>query len=172
MKLATDIFAGLDHDMSPEATGEEHQPHDFRNRFADAATARAYMLAGNATVTFVSKATEARFTFKVRKPKEGDTGQFLFVSVLKGPDNWANYAYFGYIRRGVFFHGNGKAKVAESAPSVKAFAWTWRQLAQGTLPDTLEVWHEGSCGRCGRKLTVPSSIAQGFGPECVQRLQD
>jgi hypothetical protein len=26
--------------------------------------------------------------------------------------------------------------------------------------------HEGKCGRCGRLLTVPSSIESGIGPEC------
>lgn len=31
----------------------------------------------------------------------------------------------------------------------------------------LQVWHEGRCGRCGRKLTVPSSIETGLGPECA-----
>lgn len=34
--------------------------------------------------------------------------------------------------------------------------------------DRVEVWHEGSCGRCGRKLTVPSSIETGLGPECAE----
>jgi len=33
----------------------------------------------------------------------------------------------------------------------------------------LEIWHEGRCGRCNRKLTVPASIALGIGPECGQR---
>ena len=28
-------------------------------------------------------------------------------------------------------------------------------------------WHEGRCGRCGRKLTVPESIEAGYGPECI-----
>jgi hypothetical protein len=32
------------------------------------------------------------------------------------------------------------------------------------------VWHEGRCGRCGRKLTVPESIESGFGPECASIL--
>jgi len=30
------------------------------------------------------------------------------------------------------------------------------------------VFHEGACGRCGRTLTVPESIASGFGPECIR----
>ena len=137
--------------------------------FTSAHEALAFLSAGNATATLVSKTSGARFTYKVRKPEDGD-GTFLFVSVLNGPDNWQNYAYFGYIRRGVFFHGRAKAKVIETAPSVKAFAWAWGHLSRGDLPETLEVWHEGKCGRCGRKLTVPTSIASGFGPECAGRV--
>lgn len=36
------------------------------------------------------------------------------------------------------------------------------------LPEC-EVWHEGRCGRCGRKLTVPESIETGIGPDCAKR---
>jgi hypothetical protein len=33
-----------------------------------------------------------------------------------------------------------------------------------------EVYHEGRCGRCNRKLTVPESIETGLGPECASKL--
>jgi hypothetical protein len=127
------------------------------------------MMAGNATVTLVSVKSGTRFTYKVSKPDNGD-GSFLFVSLLTGPDNWSNYQYFGYIRRGIFFHGGAKAKIGSEAPGAKAFAWAFSNLAKDHLPETLEVWHEGKCGRCGRKLTVPSSIASGFGPECINKI--
>jgi hypothetical protein len=35
-----------------------------------------------------------------------------------------------------------------------------------------EVWHEGKCGKCGRALTVPSSILTGIGPECSKSYQN
>ena len=38
---------------------------------------------------------------------------------------------------------------------------------KAALPKTVEVWHEGICGRCGRKLTVPESVERGLGPECA-----
>jgi hypothetical protein len=34
----------------------------------------------------------------------------------------------------------------------------------------VEFWHEGKCCRCGRKLTVPASIASGIGPECATKI--
>lgn len=163
---ADDIFAGLESvDLSAESSAA---PVDFRAPFATCADAVRFMTAGNARVTVVSKATQTRFTFKVRAAK--DNAELLFVSVLTGPDNWANYSYVGFIRRGVYFHGKAKARVGADAPSAKAFDWLWRAMARGELPVTCEVWHEGACGRCGRALTVPASIASGFGPECITRL--
>jgi len=71
----------------------------------------------------------------------------------------------------VFFHGGQKARVGKDAPSVKAFDWFWRHMAQGDDVSTLvEVHHEGRCGRCGRALTVPESIKSGFGPECIGKV--
>ena len=35
--------------------------------------------------------------------------------------------------------------------------------------ETVQVWHEGRCGKCGRKLTVPESLTSGLGPECAGR---
>lgn len=150
------------------------------NLFTSAAAARAFAQAGNSTVTLRSKATDVRFTYKLQAPhrpgSEGtnaarDTNSDMrFVKVLNGSDNETSYAYMGFIRRGVFFHGGNKARVGYDAPSAKAFAWAWKMLQMDALPQTLEVWHEGRCGRCARKLTVPSSIASGFGPECAQHV--
>jgi len=131
--------------------------------FEDAAAAKTFILAGNATVTLVSKKSKERFTFRVRASEDG---QVHFVSLLNGPDNESQYAYFGYIRREVFFHGGRKAKVAYERPCVQGFKWAWENLVKGGISPSLEIWHEGRCGRCARKLTVPSSIASGFGPEC------
>lgn len=137
------------------------------NLFTSASDAIAFMLAGRATITLRSKATDARFTYKITASKDGG---IHFVSLLTGSDNENSYAYFGYIKRGVFYHGGAKARVGEDASSTKAFVWTWKMLAQTRMPESLEVWHEGKCGRCGRKLTVPTSIANGIGPECATRV--
>lgn len=151
-----------------------------RAPFTTAEQSRQFMNAGNATVTLRSKTTDTRFTYRIQAPhfpgNEGTNSardvnnDMRFVKVLTGADNENSYSYLGFIRRGVFFHGGTKSRVGRDAPSAKAFAWAWKMLAQDVLPDTLEIWHEGRCGRCQRKLTVPSSIASGFGPECSGRV--
>ena len=146
-------------------TTTEHTP----GRLSDPQAIRTFMLAGNATLTLVSRATEARFTYKITVPDDAKEGHapLYFVALLNGPDNETSFQYLGIIRNGAFSHGR-KSKVMADAPSVRAFTWFMQRLYAGQLPASLEVWHEGRCGRCARKLTVPSSIASGFGPECVK----
>lgn len=133
------------------------------HKFTSAEDAMSFLQAGNAIVTAVSRSTGVRFTFRVRECK--DNGRLFFVSVLSGPDNNSNYHYIGIIRDGVFRH-TAKSTVSITAPAFKAFAWVYGQLSLGRLPEQLEIWHEGKCGRCGRLLTVPESIRNGIGPEC------
>jgi len=52
-----------------------------------------FLTAGKAIFT-VSNPTGTRYTFKVSKPRDKEDCPF-FVSLLTGPDNWANYTYMG-----------------------------------------------------------------------------
>jgi hypothetical protein len=66
--------------------------------------------------------------------------------------------------------GGKKSAISKDAQSVKVFEYVLNKLKTNTLPDFIEAWHEGKCGKCGRTLTVPSSILNGLGPECVKSL--
>lgn len=141
----------------------------------DGVAALAYALAGNARLTLVSGKTGARFTFRVRaaEQREGDARPPVhFVSVLTGEDNEGSYTFLGTIfparpeQSPAFVHGK-KSRIGRDAPSARAFAWAWSFLARVELPPGCEVWHEGTCGRCGRPLTVPESISSGLGPVCA-----
>lgn len=148
----------------------ETTPADYRGSFATAPDALRYMLAGSATVTFKSVKTGTHYTYRL---KAGDNG-FVFIGVLTGADNETNYSYLGYLRRGLYIHGRRVPKrsdVPRGAPSAVAFDWVYRQLVKGTMPKQLEIWHDGSCGRCGRKLTHPDSVARGIGPECASKME-
>ena len=150
-----------------EVTAEDVEAGD-PHLLATPEAALKFMLAGNAIVTFRSRATDTRFTYRVRASEDG---RVYFVALLGGPDNNSDYRYLGYIRRDAFFHGGAKAKVAYDASSAKAFKWVWEQLQRKIdTRKVLEIWHEGKCGRCGRRLTVPSSIASGIGPDCAEQM--
>lgn len=124
---------------------------------------RKYIFGGNATFTVVSIPTNSRFTYKVKK-SDGERPVF-FVSVLIGPDNWTNYKYAGLLNPETLeFRSTTNSKISFNAPSVFALRWMLNHIES----DQFELWHEGRCGVCGKKLTVPESIASGIGPICAQ----
>jgi hypothetical protein len=143
-----------------------------RAEFVDASLAVPFLVGGNAIVTFESRKTGARFTYRIRlaDPRQGgDREPPHFVSVLTGPNNGHDYDYLGAIfQKKVYVHGK-TSRIAADAPSAVAFAWAWRHLSAGKMPEGLAVWHEGRCGRCGRRLTTPRSLATGLGPVCERR---
>ena len=135
-------------------------------RLTDPAAVRRFLTAGKARVTLVSTRTGTRFTYRVRAARY--TEGLYFVDVLTGSDNTADYTFAGTLTARGFRH-SPKAGIGADAPSVRAFGWAAERLDGDALPAGLEVWHEGRCARCGRVLTVPESIASGFGPECAGR---
>jgi hypothetical protein len=148
-------------------------PHKIEN----AVHALEFALAGNARITVVSKKTGARFTYRIAKPKKDTANggrvidydaKLFFVSLLNGPDNESSFAYIGLINEANDFVRTAKSRVGEDALSMRGFRYVWGKLVLGELPADIEFWHEGSCGRCGRPLTVPESIARGIGPECAK----
>lgn len=120
-----------------------------------------FMLAGNATLTFVSKRTGTRYTYKVRKPEKDSPH---FVKVLIGSNNESDYMFIGTIFDGKTFRPGRNSN--PEAKNIKAFSWVWKRLIAGQFPCEVEIYHEGRCGCCGRKLTTPESITSGFGPKC------
>lgn len=159
-----DLFPQHDLDTAHADTASHS---DARKLDGDAAALRRFMLAGKATVTLRSVKTGTRFTYRIT---QSDDGNCHFVGLLTGPNNQQDYKYIGRIARGVFWIGRKVPRPGDldrDTPSVKAFDWTWRLLASDVMPQKLEVWHEGYCGRCGLPLTVPESIAAGYGPTCI-----
>jgi hypothetical protein len=148
----------------------------LRGTLSTCAAVLLFIQAGNATLTIVSRKSSARYTFKfVRpRPKPGERRP-TWVRWLTGPDNETDYNFLGTLWEGpnglAYVHSR-KSKMPEDATCVKVLTWLVKCLNTGndTKLAQSEIWHEGRCGRCGRKLTVPSSIASGFGPECINHV--
>ena len=136
------------------------------HHFATVADAKQFALAGNATLTLESLKTGAHYTFKVREKVEEGRPTVHFVNLLRGPNNEADFVYMGIIRDGRFSLTKA-SRVSIDAPSWKAFNYFWNFDHGDTFPPQLVVHHEMKCGRCGRTLTVPSSIQLGIGPDCA-----
>jgi hypothetical protein len=156
--------------MKTGASSMFHTPQD----------AASYALAGNAIVTLKSRKTEQHFTYKIQARRNDDGkrdaphASLFFVSVLRGPDNGNDYGYLGVMERkleGLTFRTTKKSCLSDAAPATQAFRFFHKTvLCSHCLPGQLEVRHEGSCGRCGRLLTVPESVDRGIGPECASKM--
>lgn len=138
----------------------------------DVATLSKFLFAGRAVFTITSTKTGASFTYKFAVPRDDRSGGEgpMFASLLTGPDNLSDYTYMGvvtgYNTRHVTVRPTRASKVAESAPSFVALKGFLANLTD----ERVEFRHEGRCGRCGRALTVPSSIDSGLGPECAGKI--
>lgn len=149
---------------------------EMRGQLKTAEAAFAFILSGNAYFTVRSKKTGVRFTFRIATPKRArqNNERFWYVSLLNGPDNESNYTYAANLKQlpsgELRMWHTDKTRVSHGAPSMIALNWVMMTLATKKLPSTLEIWHEGRCGRCGRKLTVPESVERGIGPECAERM--
>jgi hypothetical protein len=128
---------------------------------------REYVFAGNATFTVLNTESKNRFTIRVKKHKKED---LYFVSVLTGTDNVNSYTFLGtYFPKGKKYKRSNKSSIGFEAVSAKTVNWFFNTyLNNQSKFGVVEVYHEGSCGRCGRKLTTPKSVRDGFGPECVK----
>lgn len=133
------------------------------NKITDTKQALKFMFAGKSVFTFINTKTGNRFTYKIKNAKNSN---IFFVSVLTNPDV---YSYIGICVEGNYNHGK-KSNISKDAQSVKVFEYILNKLKSDNLPEFLEVWHEGFCGKCGKRLTVPSSILTGIGPDCIKKL--
>lgn len=152
-----------------EQLTQDQKAERMAGRLNSAEAAIRYIFAGKGKITLRSAKTQTRFTYAIERAADNPQfpGEAHFVHVLNGPDD---FTFLGTIRQRQGWRHGKKSKVSEAALSAVAWAWSWSQLSRGRLPDTLEVWHEGRCGRCGKVLTVPESIASGFGPECIKHV--
>lgn len=141
---------------------------------------RKYILGGNSCFTI--RCNGVRRTYKVKSTTADrnanwstgnqDRSQY-FISLKTGPgDSFSDYSYMGMLRQTT----DGDYRLVETAKSQAKrgsaawdlFAKLWYSIERGCrVPSNFEFWHEGSCCMCGRRLTVPSSIESGIGPECA-----
>ena len=142
----------------------------MRTHLLNLERSKKFILAGNSTFTVVSKETGKRYTFKIRAKKDGS---ILFVSYLFNQDNGKDYKFLGTIFKDSnptpYRYFPSKKKTDPKSVVNRTFEYVYDAIMNQKQSkfDKIEFWHEGKCGRCGRKLTVPESIEIGLGPYCI-----
>lgn len=149
---------------------------------------KEFVVAGKAIFTLeiphewaAEHGTNSHYTYRVafKQGNDGSNGQpktndVYFVSLLSGPDNYSNYSYLGILNKDAGFVSLTRAsKVTKDCMSYRllnrVLANLWVGDEQKILEAGFDVHHEGKCGRCGKKLTVPESVKTGLGPDCAGR---
>jgi hypothetical protein len=120
-----------------------------------------------APFTIKSKKTGKDYTFKISQ-MIFNGNPYLHVKVENG---YLNFSYLGYYRDGKLFKrdkATGKLNQVESQ-SANAVAWLLKLILSekyNTIDTNVEIYHLGSCLKCGKTLTDSFSIETGFGPVC------
>lgn len=129
-----------------------------------------FIFAGNATFTLRNPNSGNHLTFKVSAPKKQDPKRpVYFVNLMTGKDNEKSYSFLGTLFGQFNYQHSKKSILNVHDKKVEVFARFINLVENNILPSQVEIWHEGSCGRCGRKLTNPASILSGIGPECAHK---
>lgn len=143
---------------------------------------RKFVTAGRAIFTVevpsevASQHGKPHYTYQIRlKPGKGNYRDTFFVSCLTGPDNNSNYSYLGILNPETgIVRTTAKSKFQADSFTVRllnrVLMRLWNDDAMAIASAGFDLHHEGKCGRCGRRLTVPESIETGLGPECAGRV--
>lgn len=152
------IELGFDFPITELPNQDEH--HNFSNNDQ----IKSFVLGGKSIFTIQNILTGNRFTYKVIKAKKNS--KLFWINVLVGRDNLTDYKFIGCFSLEQGFKHSTSSKISNQAISVKAMHYYINRLFANKLPSNIRTYHLNFCGRCGKALTVPSSVESGFGPDC------
>lgn len=142
------------------------------------AVTKSFILAGDATFTIevpeAFRKEKAHYTFRVQHVEANDRWpESYFVKILTGPENTSDYSYLGKLDpAAATVYTTAKSAMDDDSYPVRllnrTLAMIWTDQHDLYEKHGFRTHHEGKCGRCGRKLTVPESIESGIGPECAK----
>ena len=142
------------------------------NQISDTTRLGRMLAAGRLTATMRSKATGNHITLSFSAKTKGQDGwktvpffEATHVFIQQGQGGW------GTPKVGTFYPTSGKLyteKGFDSAAWLYAITNTLRAAETGVLDtEQFDIQEADRCGRCGKQLTDPVSIARGIGPTCA-----
>jgi len=130
--------------------------------FQNVEDVKTFIFAGKSYLTAKSLKTNRHFTYKFRKLSGRD---WPFVFVLK---NNNRYDYIGMLDNEFNIQFTNKSKLPSDNIKLIALAYILKNLTRNQIPNNLQLSHNGQCAKCGKKLTDPTSIQKGIGPQCLK----
>ena len=146
---------------------------DLRARLSGEVALSA-LTAGRAIVSLRSQRTGEFRTYRVSK---FDTSPHFSVDyrVVNGlgvyrVDGWTRIGVLYVNDEGIPHRFVRNMKTSVDSVTIDGFFWMVDRLVNKTWDDEkAEIWHEGQCCKCGRRLTDPESIRLALGPICRSR---
>ncbi len=136
--------------------------------------AKEFITAGKAVFTI--EGPTGHYTYRVELVPGNDRypATAYFTKLLTGPDNTTDFTYIGKLDPNTGTVAvTAKSKHYETALPFRllnrVLARVWAGDHAAYEAHGYKTHHEGKCGRCGRALTVPSSVESGIGPECAKK---
>lgn len=132
---------------------------------------RNFIFAGHSIFTLENSETGNYITFRIRQIKKNNQlvpNQFA-IQCKSLNDGDYGYQFLGFLNLDrKYFKRWGNAN--PSYIGYKTLYWLLNNLENLEKFTKLKIYHEGVCCKCGRTLTVPESIDNGIGPECMERI--
>jgi hypothetical protein len=131
---------------------------------------RNFLFAGRSIFTLENKTTNNYITFKVKQMKKDNKPiPHMYVVECKALGD-RNYGYelLGFLN---IDSKSFSCRVSDREfIGLKTWFWLLKNLEDLERFETLAIYHEGKCCKCGMPLTVPESIESGIGPECFRKM--
>lgn len=129
-----------------------------------------YLIGGKGIVTLKSPSGRA-YTYAFnspRDPKADFPEGTLFIYVQRDHGNWL---YLGMIDKTKHFRLTYASHAGSDSRAVKGAIYLVDRMFGRNTDTRMEVYHQGICSVCGRRLTHYKSILCGIGPKCKRRLK-
>ena len=142
----------------------------YADQLIDSVELRRFVLAGRSEFIVVSASVEYRF--RINQPRRSMRGtRPHFVNLIEGGQRKYIGTIFTQKIGSHTFRSSAKSCYREGQTQFEVFNALFTAVFLGDgMPEDQIVRHVGNCGKCGRTLTEPESIARGIGPVCYKRL--
>jgi hypothetical protein len=134
--------------------------------------ALVFMLAGCSEFTMVSGNTGKKLYYRLdKKISSSNSDEFVYwlnVGEQNGTFTYAGVLFFDNNDKRFKFGRGARGKLNPSDIRVRSILFVLNNLNNNKTNMPLKIYHVGKCGRCGKRLTDPSSILTGLGATCAR----
>lgn len=133
---------------------------------------RQYLYGGKGIVTLQSP-SGIHHTYMFARPQEFEAfpDDVIFIYAVHSEKNSHKLFYVGMIENDVF-RLTRHSRFGPHTEIVRGAKYIMKMMHNPNLNTPMKLYHQGTCGVCGRALTSLTSIRCGVGPKCRKRVNE